>query len=203
MAITNGYTTLQNVKDLLNPQGLATNTTDDSVIERMVEQASRLIDNICGGRTFYARTETRYFDTPADRSLFVDDDLLTITTLTNGDATTISNTEYKLHPLNDTAKVEIRLKESSTISWEADSNDNTEGVISVAGTWGYSSSAPHDIRGVCEQITVNAYKARYGQNNSGAATITAAGIMLTSDDVPRSVYAVLARYRKPVIMAID
>lgn len=203
MAITNGYTTLQNIKDLLNPQGISTSATDDSVIERMVEQASRAIDNFCNGRRFYAATETRYFDTPDGRSLFVDEDLISITTLTNGDATTISSGNYKLYPLNETAKNEIRLTESTTVAWEYDSNDNEEGVISVAGSWGYASTAPHDIRGVCEQITINAYKARYGQSNSGSATITAGGVIITTDDIPRSVYAVLARYRKPVIIPIE
>jgi hypothetical protein len=168
----------------------------------MVEGASRLIDNICGGRTFYGRTETRYYDTPEDDTLFLDDDLLTITTLTNGDATTITSADYHLLPKNETAKHSIKLKDSSTLSWE-DNNGYDELAISVAGTWGYSSSAPHDIRAACEDIVVAAYKSRYGNNQSGSAIVTSAGIVITSDDIPRNVLAVLQRYRKPLIMALE
>jgi len=198
MTITNGYTTLQNVKDLLNPLGLATQATDDAVIERMVEGVSRWIDSETG-RTFYARTTTtRIFDAPLGMTLYLDDDLLSIDSggFVNGDDTTIAASEYILLPANETPKYAIRLKSSTTVTWEDDANGNTEQIIDVTGSWGYSTTAPHDIRGVCEIITVNLYRNRYGQNNSGAATITGAGVVITPKDVPDWARATLQNYKR-------
>ena len=77
MAIINGYATLAEFKALLGIT--STNATDDSIIEDCIEAASRYIDGKTR-RTFYARTETRYFSVPdgGERQLDLDDDLLTI-----------------------------------------------------------------------------------------------------------------------------
>jgi hypothetical protein len=62
-------------------------TVDDALIEQCVEAASRAIDKHTN-RTFYARTQTRLYNVPGwqtgfERVLYLDDDLLTVTTLTN------------------------------------------------------------------------------------------------------------------------
>lgn len=198
MAITNGYTTLQNIKDLLNPLGMATNTTDDSVIERLVEGASRLIDTMTG-RTFYARTETRLFDVPSGVTLFLDDDLISVSTLTNGDTTVLTTSDYRLLPANTSPKFAIKLKESSTYSWEGTSAGNNEAVISVAGSWGWSASVVNDIRMACEMIVNNVYRNRYGTNTQGAAQVTGAGVIITPQDVPSSARVIIESYRRVVI----
>ena len=128
MTITNGYCTLAEVKGYIDTS--STDAGDDAVIEDMVEMASRLIDRLTI-RTFYARTETHYFNYTSERSLEMDDDLLTVTTLTNGDDDEISSDDYNLLPFNRSPKHEIRLKQSSTEGWEIDTDGNTEGVISV------------------------------------------------------------------------
>lgn len=193
MAITNGYATLAEVKAYINTS--STNATDDAVIEDMVEMASRLIDAETH-RTFYARTETRYFDYTSERGLMLDDDLLTITTLTNGDGTVITSADYKLFPLNLTQKDEVRLIQSSSIYWDTDAYSNTEGVISIAGTWGYSATAPDNIKHACISIVVSAYHRRYGEGVEGAATITAAGVVITPKDIPADAWGIIKSYRK-------
>ena len=181
MAITNGYATLEKFK--LWADIASTDANDDSVIEDLVELASRYIDHKTG-RTFYARTETRYFDVPGSRELRLDDDLLTITTLTNGDDTSIANTEYNFIPKNVAPYYAIKLKASSSAYWTFDSDGNSEFVISVAGTWGYVATTPDDIKSACLMIAVGAYKKRFGENVSSTATITAAGVVLTPQDIP-------------------
>ena len=79
MAITNGYATLAEYKAFVVSRGqtATTDTNDDAVVEDIIEGASRLIDTYTG-RTFYARTETHYYDTPQGYELwFWDEDLLT------------------------------------------------------------------------------------------------------------------------------
>ena len=159
MAITNGYATLAEFK-LFQDIG-STDTDDDKVIEDLVEASSRYIDRWTG-RTFYARTETRYFDIPEGRELEMDDDLLTITTLTNGDGGEIANTEYNLVPKNVSPYYAIKLKESSSEYWELDNDSNSEDVISVAGTWGFAATRPDDINFACLLIAASYYKRRFG-----------------------------------------
>lgn len=193
MTITNGYVTLAEVKACFNTS--STNATDDGFIEDLVEMGSRLIDReTC--RTFYARTETRKFDYTSSRSLKMDDDLLTITTLTNGDSETIAATEYNLYPLNRSPKREIRLKQGSTYYWATDGYSNTEGVISVAGTWGFSATAPDDIKHACLSIVISAYHRRYGEGiDAGVAKITAAGVVITPQDIPADAWEIIRAYR--------
>ena len=193
MAITNGYITLANFKAVKTIS--STDATDDGVIERMIEQASRYID-IQTGRTFYARTETHYFDVPGGRELRMDDDLLTITTLTNGDDNTIADTEYNLVPKNTTPYYAIRLKQMSSKYWDSDSDGNTEDVISVAGTWGYSDGAPMDVQQACEDIVLRMYGRRYGKGNDGQVKVTAAGVVVTPNDVSSQTQRVINYYKR-------
>lgn len=196
MTITNGYSILADAKNLLRIE--TPHSVDDGVIEQMVEHASRVIDRL-SGRTFYSRTETHYYDVPHGRSLFIDDDdLLTISTLTNGDGTIITSADYKIYPRNTTPKWEIRLNESSSIVWSPDANGNTEGVITVAGGWGFASVAPGDIVDACLDIVVSAYHRRAGENISGQATITAAGVVITPQDIPSKAAAIIKAYRRTV-----
>ena len=193
MTITNGYATLAEVKAYIDTA--TTNAGDDSVIEDMVEMASRLIDRLTL-RTFYARTETHYFSYSGGRGLEMDDDLLTVTTLTNGDDDEISSDDYNLLPFNRSPKHEIRLKQSSTEGWEIDTDGNTEGVISVAGTWGYSATAPADIKHACISIVISAYHRRFGQGVEGVAQITAVGVVITPQDIPKDAWVIINPYRK-------
>lgn len=194
MTITNGYTTLAKIKSALRIT--STDATDDAVIEDMITQASRIIDAQTH-RTFYARTETHYYDAPAGASLYIDDDdLLTITTLTNGDGSTIANTNYKLYPLNISPKWEIRLLGSSGVSWKPTASGDVNGAIAIAGTWGFSSTTPADIESACNDIVISQYHRRFGENTGGAATVTGAGVVITPQDIPSSAWTIISTYRR-------
>lgn len=184
MAITNGYTTLANIRALRALD--ATDTASDAVIERAVEQASRIIDNVTG-RTFYARTETHYYE-PENLDgrvlTILDDDLLTVTSLLDGEGTTIVSTEYRLRPLNKSPKWRIEIKVDSAVDWECGAGD----VVTVTGTWGYVAIAPLDIQSVCEDLALRFLNARFGGAPQGDVTVTGAGVvlspkMLTADNM--------------------
>lgn len=181
MTISNGYITLAEFKADALPSA-ATSSADDAVIEDIIEAASRYIDNETG-RTFYARTETHYFSVPDGRELCMDDDLLTITTLTNGDATVITS-GYYLWPRNIPPYSKIVLTQASTIFWQNDSSNNSEYVISVVGTWGYAATAPDNIKRACQMIATQLYHRRMGENMGSITTITPAGVVVTPQDVP-------------------
>ena len=181
MTITNGYCTLPEFKAYITARGqtLATDATDDSVIEALIEKVSRDIDQE-SQRTYYARTETHYFDVPEDSQteLELGDDLLTVTTLTNGDDTVITSSYYTLYPLNAGRYRTLKLKQSSGYIWLSDSNGDTDGVISIAGTWGFYAIVPDNINGLCKAVVRKEYM-RYGPGESGVAPVTAAGVVIT------------------------
>lgn len=189
--ITNGYTTRQEVLDLLKAE--STDALDDTVIDVLITEASRWIDHYTG-RRFYSSTETHYFDVPDGRLLLLDDDLISVTTLTNGDTTVLTTADYMLLPYNVTPYYGIRLKESSSYIWEVDSNNNRERVITIAGAWGYTATCPADVEVACQLICVSLYRNRFGPNTTGAATLTAAGVVITPQDIPASAIGLLRPY---------
>ena len=193
MSITNGYATLNDYRQYQDID--SADQADDTVIELMIESASRYIDGQTG-RKFYARTETRYFDVPSGRELRFDDDLISITTLTNGEGTEIGSDEYNFIPRNTTPYYGLKLKEASTYYWLPDSDSNYEGVISIAGSWGWASAVPADIKSATLEIAQTAYRRRSGQNTEGVARVTAAGVVLSPRDIPAYAMAVIAKYRQ-------
>ncbi len=142
------YVTLDAVKRYI---GGSLGSGDDELLTDFIDWASRLIE-WWKGRRFDARRETRYFDTPqptgsyfgifdptlvamaAKKVLRVDDDLLTVEELLNGDGTEILSSEYVLEPANLWPKNRIRLR-SGEIWMESDSGP--EQAIRVTGLWGY------------------------------------------------------------------
>lgn len=179
----------------------STDTTDDGVITDILEAASRLIDNLAR-RTFYARTATKYYDVPdeydGDILYIEDDDLLTVTTLTNGDTTVLTTSDYILLPNNSSPKWGIKLKDSSTYTWEQDSDGNDEQVITIVGTWGWSASAPDDIKEACLQIASAYYHRRFGENMTADTTISTGGVVISPVDIPASARSIIKRYERLV-----
>ena len=144
MAITNGYITLAEFKAYVTAPGqtMAVSAADDSVLEQLIEQVSRYFDGETS-RTFYPRVETRSLSVPDDEDqndtqiLYVDDDLLEITTLTNGDSSVIAAASYHLLPKNQSPRYGIQLRNTASISWQTTSAGDPDFAITCLGYWGY------------------------------------------------------------------
>jgi hypothetical protein len=206
MAITNGYCSLSELKAALTSPGttISVDAPDDGVMEDMVEAASRMIDAYFGRQFYVSAAETRLFSVPDaeetndTRLLWLDKDLITLTTLTNGDGTVIAAADYNLLPRNGSPKYAIRLKPSSDVIWECDSNSSPEYVISVLGNWGYAAAVPDDIKELCVEIARNLYKSRFGENAEAVSTITAAGVVVTPRAMPSWAKTLDGKYKRTV-----
>jgi hypothetical protein len=180
---------------------------DDGVIEDLIETASRYIDNQTG-RTFYARgtalaPEDRYFSVPRDgnkRWLWLDDDLLQVVEITNGDGVVVAAADYYLMPRNETPKYAIVLKHYSGEYWKINDDGDYEYVIEVSGIWGYNATGSHpaDIQTACLMIASSLYKRRFGENMSSITTVTGAGVVITPQDVPKEAAYILDSYKRLV-----
>jgi len=134
----NSYATLAEYKDYVTARGQTPNTdaTDDTLVESLLESASRYIDDETG-RVFYPYIQARYFDVPQDRELPLDEDLLEVITLTNGDSATMSASEYHLVPKNIYPAYGLKITDISSYMWQSNAQGSLENAVSVLAIWGY------------------------------------------------------------------
>lgn len=153
------YATLHQVRAYLKLK--ATETDDDNLLKTFIRQSVKSIDGYCK-RRFDIRRETRSFDYPLpkferigvyraedfvtqmnvlgdwlDARLKVDDDLLEVVTLTNGNGNAFSTSDFVLEPTNLFPKHSVRLLESSDQVWETGTSGDREQIIDLDGYWGF------------------------------------------------------------------
>ena len=170
--------------------------TDDTLITALVTRAQAAVNRFCN-RVFEATADsTRTFDASGPHiigpTLYLDRDLCAITSITNGDGTTIASTKYVTLPRNDTPYYGIKLKTNSGVLWTY--VDDWEGAISITGKWAYSLTAPADI----VQATVRLAAFYYRQKDTPLQDVTAieAGVVIRPLAWPDDVRGLLAGYRR-------
>ena len=186
------YATSVQVKDYL---GIASTVEDDNLLGDLITRAEGLIDAYTG-RTFTAVTATKYFGencTDGQDLMLYGEDLLTVTKLTNGNAVEVTSGNYRLFPRNDSPKWLIRLDESQ--SWNFSDGDSE---ISVAGTWGYSATAPADIQHACVRLTAFLYRQKDTSADIDRPLITGDGVTIMPSSLPSDVTRMLDRYKRRV-----
>lgn len=143
----NCYASIADLKTALS----VTSTTDDVVMRKIIDSASRMIDRYTN-RYFYVWSTTKYYD--GALRLWTDDllsiDASGLKTDEDGDATyenTLATTDYILYPLNTYPKTYIE------ISNDSDYGSFGGGVkksVSITGKWGYGdgiSTTPYTDSG--------------------------------------------------------
>ncbi|MBU1173447.1 MAG: phage gp6-like head-tail connector protein [Proteobacteria bacterium] len=188
------YVTLPELRAYLNMTG----TGDDVLLRQLIDSAQQNVDRYCGWQ-FEAHTATRYYDSEADvdpdqRSVLVlDEPLLTVTTLTNGDADVLIPAEYFLEPTNSVPKWRIRLRASTGLYWTYTTDH--EQAITLVGTWGYMATADYAIK----QATMRWAGYLYKQRDAQVFDVTASpaqGQITIPQGIPRDVERILAPYRR-------
>jgi hypothetical protein len=185
------YASIAEVKAYLG----ITVSTDDTLIEALIDRAKGIIESYTG-RVFESETATKYFDTDniEGRWLYLwGYDLLTVTTLTNGDGVEIASANYRLEPRNETPKWAIRLDEDYT--WEFDDSDDE---ISVAGTWGYATTAPYDIEHATVRLTAFLYRQKDTSADIDRPFVTGDGVTIMPSNLPADVKSILDKYKRRV-----
>lgn len=181
------YASLTELKSYLGISSIG----DDTLLTALLARAQKAVESYCG-RVFEQTSETtRYYraDAVQDDVLWLDDDLLSVTTLTNGDAVVISSAGYWLEPRNTTPYYAIRLK--STYYWTFD----TDGEVSVKGRWGYSATAPVDVA----HATIRWAAYLYRQRDAQVFDVTAEpslGMITVPKGIPADVKVLLESYRR-------
>jgi hypothetical protein len=198
MTLTNGYCTLDDIKD--QREIVSADSADDAFIEDAITAASRYIDGVAN-RRFYKDTadQTRTYRARGGAVLLIDD-LVSVTTLKTDDdgdrtyETTWAATDYDLMPANAS-------NDSIPYTWiEITPNGNNSFPtqakgVQIVGKFGFPA-VPADIEYACRLIAMRAYQNRYGQNTDGPATITGAGVVIKPADVPKLATDLIKRWTR-------
>ncbi len=188
------YCGIDELKEYLGVTG----ATDDAMLLTLLAAAQRTIDSYCA-RTFEATADTvRTFDSQRDvdgYTLTVDSDLCTITSIVNGDGTTISNSHYVTEPRNETPYYAIRLKASAGKVWTSTVSGDSENAITITGKWAYSTSAPSDIAHVCKRLAAYIYRQKDNAGDLDRAVIAGNSTILPAQ-IPSDIRLMLAPYRR-------
>jgi len=183
-------------------RGIATTeTSDDTLLTSLIARAEEQIDSYCH-RVFLAPTTAaaRYYDavryvSPDRKTLYLDEDLATITTIANSNetSTTIPSTHYTPEPRNATPYYAIRLNHRSDELWTW--SEAPEDAIAVVGRWGYATTVPADIA----HATIRLANYLYSQKDASVYDVTVipdAGVMTVPQGLPRDVREILDPYRR-------
>jgi hypothetical protein len=201
MAITNGYATLAEAKAYLS----ISDSIDDTMLESMVEAASRSIDNIAG-RRFYldASASARLYRGTNPYILTVDDfgstTGLALALDTGGDGTyetTLTyNVDYVVEPFNAVAMgkpyTQITLVGGQLLPWLL---PNLRPSVQLTAKWGFPT-VPDDISQACLILTADMYKRK--DSVGGNLGISELGAIRMSP-LGRDIAAMTRAYRREVI----
>jgi len=206
MAITNGYATLTEIKNYMS----ISDTTDDSLLEDLVESASRSIDRIAN-RRFYldASASARLYRAYSNIFVFVDDIgsttslVVAIDSAGNGtySKTLALNTDYILDPLTSQSLnrpyTQLTMV-SNTESWPIFPGISQNGLrpgVQVTAKWGWPS-VPSDINTACLILTADLYKRKDAPG--GILGLGDLGVVRMSP-IGRDVTAMVRAYKKEVL----
>ena len=185
-------------------------TDDDDLLTNLITRVSAMFDAWTGYHSGFVPSddETRYYDADAIAvdayddgvrvgDLLLEDTLVSITSLTNGDgdATAISSDDYFLMPRSFERKHFIRIKEASSVDFEFD----TDGYVVVAGKYGYTLTTPEDVRQAVIEAVLHLYDRAKNKRHSGNEVKQSMdGIQITLNSMPKSFKAAVDQYKKKV-----
>lgn len=162
---------------------------DDTVLGSIINTVSLRIDqmhNLPEGGYSVSADSTRYYqygDIHRGR-LHLDMTCLSVTSLTNGDGTTIPADGYRLHPRNQPRKVFIELLD--TYGW----GFTTDGEIVVVGKFGHSLTPPPNVVEASAMWAASILK-RYQAALQDATVNVELGQLIYSAPIPSQVIALL------------
>lgn len=126
----------------------------------------------------------------AASALYLDQDLHTLVSITNGDTQVIPVGSVWLEPRNQGPPYRIiRLKSSYVWNW------NTDADVTIAGTFGYSTVAPADIQQATVRYAAHLYRAKDSQDPTNTSGWPEGGEQQIPQGMPSDVRYILSPYR--------
>ena len=204
MTITNGYVSLAEYKAYISMRGLSgsvgTDTSDDAVIEDLIEEVSRYIDRQTGRRFYPDASDTDYYYQAKEAYSIELPDFASITTVAvdynnTRTYTALTATDFDELPDNYTAEgLPINGIAIAPTSLSSSYFPTWRRGVKITGKRGWSTH-PDDIKGACLSIVESAYSMRSGQSSNGRVTVTASGVVIKPEEVPAMAQMIIKHYR--------
>ena len=188
--------------DLLDDLRAALGSPDnaeDTQLERYLTAAQAAIEGpgpIGVEMAFEASADIiRRFDASRDvhgRTLMLDYPLCAITSVVNGDGTTIPSSAYVTEPRNRTPYYALTLKAAQGYVWTW--NTDPENAIVITGKWAFATTFPANI----EEAIIGLAKYYYQHRNQPTTDVQVSpelGTITIPRGIPAEVKAILSGYR--------
>ena len=178
-------------------------TSDDTLLQQHINSAKALIEQRTD-KIFDASTDTtRYFNAMDDidysnRTLYLRDWIAAVpTTLTNGDGIVIPSNQFVMGLNRNKAPFStIQLKMNSDYFWTF--NDTPEDAISILGKWGFSTTAPDDIKQLSFRIAAFFYRQKDAQVFDQTVTNELGSIRIKAQ-LPKDIEDMLMSYQRLIV----
>lgn len=187
--------------DLKTYLGVGT-TADDALLSQCLTRAQGFLEAQTT-RVFEASADaTRYLDAVADVAedeqgrgslLILPADLCAITSVTNGDGTTVASSQYVTEPRGSTPYWALRLKANATVGWTY--SDTPENAISIVGRWAYSTTPPADVAQATVALAAYFYRQRGAEATGMEPVVSASGVVMVPPRLPDVVKTVITKYQ--------
>lgn len=182
-----------------------TETTDDALLDEILEAAQAMIDRYCGQSFEASGDSTRNFSAASvedggavdGRDLILDAPLCQITSVTNGNGIAVNAANYVKLPISGAPWYVLRLKSSSGLWWTYD-DDIESDLIAVVGRWAYSVTAPNDIAQTTARLAAYLYRQRTNASDLDRPVAIGSNAMRLPTDLPRDIQKLLESYRRLV-----
>lgn len=187
------YVTLDIVKEHLRTGEYA---NDDTILQDFIDAAQAILEQETH-RRFVATSETRYYNALEDvreygTVLRLDEDLTSLTTLTNGDGEAISSGDVSYYPRNDPPYFALKLKEGM-FTYSSSPVD----AIAVEGLWGLAEELPADCKQAIIDLAIHMYRRKdTAQDYDRPLVSSVDGVLFMPPEVPRSVQRFVKVRRK-------
>jgi len=178
-------------------------STDDTLLTALIAAAQKAIEEYTHHVFEMATATARTFDAIRDigkgddrRMLYLDTDLCTISSIANGDGTTVTAAQYVTEPRGVTPYYAIRLKASANVAWTY--TDDPENAITVTGKWAYSATPPNDIVQATRRMAGWMYRGKDTQAYDSTA-FSELGVIRIKHKIPEDILQLLDEpYRRLV-----
>lgn len=193
MSIAYQYCSLDQAKRMIG----TTNDKDDALISDLISEATAYFEDATK-RHFYELSQARKYHALRDvydrRTLILDEDLLSVTSITLGDGTIVKPTYYELEPYNSLPKALIVLHRNAGVIWRQ--YTTPEASITVTGLWGYNTGTipPEDVQYAVAKLASWYYRRRKAapDGQTGAAE---QGKPAVPQTMPDEVVSAVKRYQ--------
>lgn len=180
-----------------------TSSDDDAILATFCEAAQAEVESYTQ-RVFEAPADTTRWFTPLDRAhggdllrdgytLAFDTDLVSITSIVNGDGTTLPSGAYIALPLNQPQKEMVKIKNNVQYFWTY--GDEPVGSVAITGRWAWSLTPPGPVVMATYMLARYLYDRR-NDSSSSRDVLSSDGVVIAAAKVPGDIFKLLAPYKR-------